>query len=177
VAVTLAAQAADIGGAAAGRGRRFGDTGGPRLDGVLPDQAGVDVVRWQPGEVLDRQDGLAGGHLLGVTGLQLEADAGAGIVTERVEHRGRQLLLVLVCEMKTGPKAAGGRQGITQIRWQPQVVLHLVDVDHDRITRVLRGSGAFADGLPEFGDDQRAEQLGVLRPQDSRHSGIVYVVS
>ena len=63
--------------------------------------------------------------------------------------------------MEAGAETAGGGQGIAEIGGQPQIVLYLVDVDHDRITGVVGGSGAFADGLPQFGDDKGAEPEAV----------------
>jgi hypothetical protein len=73
----------------------------------------------QSGEVFDGEYGLAGDHLFGITRLQLEADAGAGVVSEGVEHARRQLLLVLVRQVEAGAEAAGGGQGVAEIGGQP----------------------------------------------------------
>src|SRR5262249_39460941 len=115
LAVSFAAELPDGRGAAQRRGRGFGDAGGPWLDGVVADEAGVDVVRGQLREVLDSEHRLANGHLLCVAGLELEADARAGVVAKGVEHRRRQLLLVLVRQVESGAEAAGGGQRVAEI--------------------------------------------------------------
>ena len=76
-----------------------------------------------------------------------------------------------MCQREGHAVATGLSQGFAEIGRQVQIVLQLVDVDHDRVAFGLRDLTASEDGLPQFGNDQGAEQPGRFRPDDPRCSG------
>ena len=68
---------------------------------------------------------------------------------------------------ETNTESAGLAQGISQIGWQVQVVLELVDEGEDGVPPALGDCSSSQGGLPPGSDHQRPQQSGRLRSDEA----------
>jgi hypothetical protein len=83
---------------------------------------------------------MAAGDQAGVSLAEAEGHPGAGVGQDGALHGVRQLLEELMAQRPAGAVAAGLGQHLVERRAGVQVVLDLIDVNHDRVTS-LRWDG------------------------------------
>ncbi len=111
------------------------------------------VVGW------DEQTAGAFGQKAGVVTGEGESDSGAGIGHDATQQGFGELAEVLMGQGQAHAETAGLGQGIAEVAGETEVVLHFVDVQHDRAaTKRLQG-GPTESGLPDQGHHHRAHEL------------------